>query len=875
VLQLAPQDRPLPKPFEPIVRERLIEHLRSNAANKVTLVAAPAGFGKTVAVQQYLRACNVDHMRFSLRREHGTLLGFVRGFAKAIAPFAPHAAQHVATVWAEAEKTAAAPTHLAAWLAALLEGFTGTIVVDDLHRISDEPHVVEMFADVVERSPDATRWIIVTRAFLGLPIASWLAYGTAGIPIEESNLRLTLPEATQIAASLDRQLGATEIHELITLTQAWPAAFAFALQASTRAMDLKHIVDGTREMVYAFLAEQVLRNLDAAERKFLFDTALLPTLEIDLLEAAGCRKASEMLDRVRRSTAFVFSEGSRVFRYHDLFRDFLEHELKKQGVETYQRACAAAGTLLSDTGHRADALSLFARSGLDDESVEVLRRVGFELVDEGHCDIVELALVALPVERRNSDAALLGVTAAVDAFRARYTRADNMYRRSLSVASDTSTYVEIVLRYVSFLTYPAQRYLEAQSVLKTISEVDLPNPRAAARFFARKAKILSFLGHVEGVRELAQRAMTAADQSNDDVLRTITWNDAAMVALNSGRPKDGQALGRQAAIYASRSGFPIFLTSACCSLVQGAYEQGDYLGCHRELAKMRELSERFGYAAGLWFCLVVEYDLAVQRADDERLHELEQRLLSETPNVPESHAGLTSAFALRKASCGEFRAAYAIIQEFCRSDCPNSDKTLMSSDRLLYASAAGMNGEAVRAFEETMKALNPKDGSQSLSFINSRARAHLALGALLIGRVGHAHNALRFLERGFDRIPPAVVELTRAIRALYIRWETNSCDDELAGSLARLSSTPLAAYAQIIARVSRPEKSNESIFCRLTKTELQTLRLLSEGATSRDVAAATGRSVLTVDAHVKALTRKLRCSGRREAIALARAHGII
>ena len=68
MLQLAPQERPLPRPFEPIVRERLVELLRANAANKVTLIVAPAGFGKSVAVQQYLTAGNIEHLRFPLRR---------------------------------------------------------------------------------------------------------------------------------------------------------------------------------------------------------------------------------------------------------------------------------------------------------------------------------------------------------------------------------------------------------------------------------------------------------------------------------------------------------------------------------------------------------------------------------------------------------------------------------------------------------------------------------------------------------------------------------------------------------------------------------------------------------------------------------------
>src|SRR5690348_13862842 len=70
------------KPFEPIIRARMMERFSSAAAYRIALVVAPAGFGKSVAVRHFLRRAEMEHVFYSLRSEHSTLLGFARGLAE-------------------------------------------------------------------------------------------------------------------------------------------------------------------------------------------------------------------------------------------------------------------------------------------------------------------------------------------------------------------------------------------------------------------------------------------------------------------------------------------------------------------------------------------------------------------------------------------------------------------------------------------------------------------------------------------------------------------------------------------------------------------------------------------------------------------------
>jgi len=90
----------------------------------------------------------------------------------------------------------------------------------------------------------------------------------------------------------------------------------------------------------------------------------------------------------------------------------------------------------------------------------------------------------------------------------------------------------------------------------------------------------------------------------------------------------------------------------------------------------------------------------------------------------------------------------------------------------------------------------------------------------------------------------------------------------LAGALERLRSEHMGGMARLIAALPPPIPSGGA-YAMLTAAERRILDLLIDGASTKDIAARTDRSPQTVDTHVRSICRKLECSGRREAVALA------
>src|SRR5581483_10471489 len=228
----------------PLMRARVNDRLARATRFPVTVLIAPAGFGKSVALRDFLETARLEAVRVEVARDDATLLLFARRLADALAPLAPDAR---AAFPAAQERIAAADDpvrELATWFSEHLKRAVGTVVVDDLHHAAADPRTVALVVALVERTAERIRWIVATRSDAGLPIASWVGYGRMDLPVGEDELLFTPEEA---------------------LTGGWPVALGIALRARTHAFDLAGAASGTREMIYRYLAEQVFTGLARAQ----------------------------------------------------------------------------------------------------------------------------------------------------------------------------------------------------------------------------------------------------------------------------------------------------------------------------------------------------------------------------------------------------------------------------------------------------------------------------------------------------------------------------------------------------------------------------------------------------------------------------------
>ena len=862
------------KPFRPIVRARLSERLNQAAAYRICLIVAPAGYGKSVAMRHYLESGTRQYLRYALRPDNASMLGFLRGLVDALDPIAPRSVRSLTSVYERAQRTDNCIGELASWLSVLLKKYVGLIAIDDLHIAG--PDVAKLLVELINRTSEGVSWIMATRDPLELPVASWLAYGQMDMPIDEVDLKLTFAEALDAAESSGIRMHESELKMLWELTDGWPTAFAFALRTTTRTQDFRRVAAGTREMVFAYLAEQILNGVDKDDRDFLLATSVIPEIDLDAFEAVGRADVEARILKLQKKTSFISAESARVFRYHDLFRDFLEHQLRASGQENYDKALAEGARLLESADRVGQALSLYSQA----QNFEAVRRVlvsrGSWLVSHGDIEAVERSLAVLDPDVRSSDARLLALLGDLQVFRGRFAEAGTTFRSALSLEADYSSKAEIACKLAALMTNQF-RFSEASVLLESFDPSVILRRDVLARFLGMLATVRSSAGGAR-VEELIAESVEIASQVDDEAIRAEVLHQAGHVAWRTGNYDEARRLANLAVQSAEAQGLYALAARATSVLASIAHASGDNARTQWALSQVMRLAERGGDRAAWFYGLANSYDLAAEENDADRLSLLDEKLQA-TAGSDEYRAvaeSLLPALALQATWSGDFVGANRLLAGTAENMGTLAHRALRTSELAVYAAAANAREAADDALKGAGDILTKlSDGPEATTSRVVRARIWTALSALVLGRSAQANKILKDVERDSRRLTSGMRTLAGLVRATYVHVETGAGHPEMARSLEDAKAVGFGGYARMIEQLPLPMISSAPRFASLTKTELRVLQALAQGGSSRSIGVELERSSQTVDAHVKSIIKKLGCSGRQEAVKLARNHGIV
>jgi LuxR family maltose regulon positive regulatory protein len=859
-----------------------MELLARVTRRRIGLVVAPAGYGKSVAVSQYLLQAEVPGAWFVVRNEHTKPLGFAWGLAHALSQDVPGLERGLLAAYERAAAETNAARALAAWFAAGLEDCSRTVVIDDLHLILEEQSVRDFIVSLIERAPASVRWILVSRSALDLPLATWLAYGHADEPAGEEDLRIRPSEAAAIARACDVAVGAERLEELLELTGGWPAAFIFALRAAARGAELGRIALETREKLYAYLADQAFGTLSPSEQQFLIGTALLPVVDLHLLVQAGWDEPDVTYRRLRRHAGFIVPESATTFHYHDLFRDFLEYRLRLNGRRAYRHTQLASAALL-EAADRAD-VALRLRVAARDHAgiVRMLRDQASRPPLNGMVDPIEEALLSLPQELLQEDAILLGLFARTRALRSAYEESDTLYRAAMELAKVPDQRAKLALSYADSL-HVRRDYDGAFAAVNDVDARDIDDLEVRMRLLSQLGVYRAMRGEFEEAQRLATETLAATVLGDLD-LRAFVVYCAARVSHWSHRPLEERTRTAEALRAAEQSGNSQLVVRCCHALCVFALNDGDWESATNFLAHMLVHAKREGDLADVNYALEGALALAAMRGDAAAMADAEAALGRDFDAMNLDSARLF-ARAMRSAWRGEFRSAVREAESGLErlDDVSEVEHIFDLAHVAVYYAAAGDRDGALDAIERATMVttlLNARDRRGSaeahatLTLINI-ARVLLALAHALSLRSRAASDILSQLAQSDPKPIAAVQSLARAARTLNRIVQGAAEPDVLDRDLANVREHGLGGYADLLGALPVQIAGSAAAFGTLTKTEMQMLGLIARGGTMKAIAVQVNRSPDTVETHIRAILRKLNCKSRSEAIALARDHGII
>ena len=251
-------------------RERLRARLDAAAEARLVLVSAPAGFGKSTLLADWLGQLAVHGAWLSLDARDNDIVRFARYLAAAMPQLAA-ATEEAAAFEAPAFDPELALAHILDRIAAAGDGTV--LVLDDYHLI-DEPAIHRLVASLVERLPSGARLAIATRADPPLPLARLRARGEL-VEVRAEDLRFTATEADALVRSTGVELSSAEVEELTDRTEGWAAALrlaAVSLRGRPDHAELLRRFGASHRYLLDYVVEEVLAGLPRESEVFLLRT---------------------------------------------------------------------------------------------------------------------------------------------------------------------------------------------------------------------------------------------------------------------------------------------------------------------------------------------------------------------------------------------------------------------------------------------------------------------------------------------------------------------------------------------------------------------------------------------------------------------------
>jgi len=380
---------PPPLRADTIRRPRLTDTLASQTMRQLTLVSAPAGFGKTTAVRDWLETQAIPLVWYQLDSSDSDPARFVSHLLAGIRDHQPDFGMGIDDLF-RGQILPPADVVFTELINALVAMSTQLILVlDDYHHL-DSDYINTGIRFLLDHQPPQFKLVMITREDPDFPLAKWRVQGTV-TEIRAEQLRFTIDEIVAflrdtMGLHLDRQL----IRQLDERTEGWIAGLQLAGLSLVGRDDVDgaiHNLHGDNRYIMDYLTSEVLDGLDPDMQTFLLKTSILEQLSADVCDRLTGRDNSHiMLERIDTANLFLVPMDNRrqTYRYHHLFAGLLRHQLHIRFDEaTIHDLHQTASTYYHEQGDRMSAIQHMLTIKDYDSAADLLSDYRVQLLQTG------------------------------------------------------------------------------------------------------------------------------------------------------------------------------------------------------------------------------------------------------------------------------------------------------------------------------------------------------------------------------------------------------------------------------------------------------------------------------------------------------------
>ena len=399
-----------------VSRPQLEARLAVGLQCPLTLIIAPAGFGKTSLAASCIRGCGMPIAWLSLDKDDNQAGRFLTYLIASLQDADHRIGGEAAQLMAGMQP--APPESVLTSLINDLDAATGEVilVLDDYHCITNQD-VHSALTFLLEHGPDTFHLVIVTRSDPPLPLARFRARGQT-VELRAADLRFTEPEAARFLNDvMGLRLDAGSVSLLEERTEGWIAGLQLAALSMRDRKDVFGFIkgfSGTNRYILDYLLEEVLASQSPEIQRFLLCTSILERLAAPLCDAllanderavrgdddggpnsgsSSHQQSASVLEYLERENLFLVSlDDERIwFRYHHLFADLLKARLQQTQPDFVHTLHMQASGWLEQKGLIPEAIQHLFAAHENNRAADLIERYGPERWAESDLSVVQMA----------------------------------------------------------------------------------------------------------------------------------------------------------------------------------------------------------------------------------------------------------------------------------------------------------------------------------------------------------------------------------------------------------------------------------------------------------------------------------------------------
>ena len=871
-----------------VVRQRLYEQLDKGMGCKLTVISAPAGFGKTTLAADWIRQRNIKSGWISLDENDNDISRFMAYLVAAFKDIVPNIDNDIIDGFNVSHQLSAEYLLPPLINAVAAKDEPCVLVFDDYHLITSKK-VHGMLAFLLDNLPPCMQMVLLTRADPPLPLARLRGRGHLN-EIRAADLRFSQEEVEKfLKLIMNLSISTEDVKSLLEHTEGWIAGLQMAAVSMQGKSDVSAFIrnfTGSNRYILDFLLEEVFERQTEKVKEFLLYTSVLDQLCGPLCDAVTNDDGSQdILLQIENENLFIIplDEDRCWYRYHRLFKDLLHQRLAATQPEIISQMHRRASAWYEEQQQIQFAIEHSLKACDFDRALEMLDSIAESVLMRSQIVTFINWLTEIPVEKLNA-----------------YPRVGLYYAWALMIGG-----------------YPTR---EAQTLLQALDKKD-PYVRTGIELIQGSAGIYS--GDLTRSIDIARRALIQLP-AEDTFLRSIAGWVLGIAYLMAGDTEAADGAFEDVFRVGEKTGNTLLTVMALCHMAELRRAEGRFYVAQNLYMQARDLAKDVRGdplpVAGMVLIGLGELYREWDDLDEASRLVLEGLALVEKWGKFAALDGYVSLARIRQAQ-GDAAAARSALREGQQIaidfDATDFDDRLIESYKARIALAQGDLDTALRWMEThpiDMEVFST-DGQDLDVITDTFMHYHEVLTLVRIKIHQHqSSNALSMLMPILEKVEAqkytgAVIKVlvlialayrskgdeVRALnaleRALLLAEDqklVRSFLDEgqpLVDLLKKAASRQVAGpYARILLKIIQDTQHTDQkkiddaltyLVEPLSEKEHQILSLLATELSVPDISAELVVAPSTVRSHIKSIYRKLDTHSRFETISRARRMGLL